>query len=294
MKRIDPDRAQRAARRRRRKGVQLELQLRRRKRRRRRARARARVPHRTRPTVDRNHPIHVTLRMRGDVPSLRTRRVTRTIVMVFRAARGRFGLRVTQFAVLDDHVHLLVEAEGERGLTQGMRGLGTRLAIHLNRVLSRKGRLFDDRYHARALRTPLEVRRGLSYVLHNYRKHAAADGRRIDVRWLDPHSSAIAFDAWSLRCLAPRRSLDACGLLPPRTWLLALGWRLHGWTLDPAEGPGGTRAGPISRAAIRASGPDCMSARADSHERPSQLRADRNNRISDGTSDARVRVCREK
>ncbi len=187
-----------------------------------------------------------------DVPSLRTRRATRTIVSVFRAARGRFGLRVTQFAVLDDHVHLLVEAEGERGLTQGMRGLGTRLAIHLNRLLARKGRLLDDRYHARALRTPLEVRRGLSYVLHNYRKHAAASGRRIDVRWLDPHSSAIAFDAWSVPSLSPRRSLDACGLLPPRTWLLALGWRLHGWTLDPAEGPGGTRAGPRSSAAIPA------------------------------------------
>lgn len=254
MKRNDPVRAKRRARRARRKLVQLELRLGRPKRRRRRRAARARVPHRTRPVVDRNHPIHVTLRMRSDVPSLRTRRATRTIVGVFRAARGRFGLRVTQFAILDDHVHLLVEAEGERGLTQGMRGLGTRLAIHVNRVFARAGRLFDDRYHARALQTPLEVRRGLAYVLHNYRKHASERGRHIDVRWLDPHSSAIAFDGWSVPGLAPRRSLAACGLLPPRTWLLALGWRLHGWTLDPSEGPGGTRAGPkpSARAAPRA------------------------------------------
>jgi REP element-mobilizing transposase RayT len=195
---------------------------------------RPRVVHRTRPKIDRNHPVHVTIRIREGVPRLRTRAPMRTIIRVLRAARGRFDLRVIQFAVLDDHLHLLVEAEGRDSLTRGMRGLGTRLAIHLNRAFARRGRLFDDRYHARALATPLEVRRGLCYVLQNFRKHAAQVGRTIAAQWIDPCSSGVTFDGWRD---AHVRRIDL-GTLPPRTWLLAIGWRRHG-RIGVDEVPGG-------------------------------------------------------
>ena len=38
------------------------------------------------------------------------------------------------------------------------------------------GRVFDDRYHARVLRTPTEVRHAIDYVRDNARKHAAERG----------------------------------------------------------------------------------------------------------------------
>lgn len=158
---------------------------------------RPRVVHRERPRLDRSHPLHVTIRLRTDVPPLRTRPAMRTIVRVLREARGRFGLRVIQFAVLGDHLHFIVEANGRESLSRGMRGLGTRLAIHLNRLFARRGSLFADRCHARPLATPLEVRRGLCYALQNFRKHEDR----------------------------PKPDL---GTLRPRTWLLAIGWRRHG------------------------------------------------------------------
>ncbi|HWB78807.1 MAG TPA: hypothetical protein VG755_27785 [Nannocystaceae bacterium] len=202
--------------------------------------ARPRVVHRTRPKIDRKHPVHVTIRMRGDVPKLRARFPMRTIVRVLQDARGRFDLRVVQFAVLGDHLHLLVEVEGRECLTRGMRGLGTRLAIHLNRTFGREGRVFDDRYHARALTSPLEARRGLCYVLNNFRKHEAQTGRKIAARWIDPCSSAILFDGWVDASERPRSDRDL-GTLAPRTWLLSAGWRMHG-LIDPDEIPGGARA----------------------------------------------------
>jgi hypothetical protein len=167
----------------------------------------------------------------------------RTILRVFRAARGRFELRVIQFAVLGDHLHLLVEAEGRESLTRGMRGLGTRLAIRLNRTFARHGSLLDDRYHARALRSPLEVRRGLCYVLQNFRKHAAQRGQKVAARWVDPCSSGGTFDGW--RDLDPRRIVFVhdLGTLPPRTWLLAIGWRRHG-RIGTDELPGATAPPP--------------------------------------------------
>jgi hypothetical protein len=198
---------------------------------------RPRVVHRTRPKIDRNHPVHVTIRMRADVPKLRARFPMRTIVRVLQDARGRFDLRVIQFAVLGDHLHLLVEVEGRECLTRGMRGLGTRIAIHLNRTFQREGRVFDDRYHARALTSPLEARRGLCYVLNNFRKHEAQTGRKIAARWIDPCSSAMLFDGWFDGDTRVRSHRDL-GTLPARTWLLTIGWRMHG-LIDPDEIPGG-------------------------------------------------------
>jgi REP element-mobilizing transposase RayT len=196
---------------------------------------RRRVPHRRRPHLDREHPVHVTLRMRASVPNLRRSAIFRAILRVLRRARGRFGLRVVEFAVLGNHVHLVVEAEGAAGLTRGMRGLCTRIAIHLNRALARGGRVLDDRYHARQLRTPLEVRRGLLYVLNNARRHAAQRGLVLRHAWIDPFSSGPIFEGWLDG--RPRRALD-CGTLPARTWLLREGWRRHG-LLGVDEIPGG-------------------------------------------------------
>jgi hypothetical protein len=184
--------------------------------------------------------------MRADVPKLRARIPMRTIVRVLQEARGRFDLRVIQFAVLRDHLHLLVECEGRESLTRGMRGLGTRIAIHLNRTFEREGRVFDDRYHARALTSPLEARRGLCYVLNNFRKHEAQSGRKLAVRWIDPCSSAIAFDGWCGGHVGTRVELDL-GTLPPRTWLLSKGWRKHG-LIDRDEIPGGGWASASSTA----------------------------------------------
>lgn len=41
----------------------------------------------------------------------------------------------------------------------------------------RRGRVFDDRFHVRPLKTPLEVRRALAYVLNDYRRHADIEAR---------------------------------------------------------------------------------------------------------------------
>ena len=38
-----------------------------------------------------------------------------------------------------------------------MNGLGTRVARRLNRVMQRRGKVLDDRYHEHILRTPSEV-----------------------------------------------------------------------------------------------------------------------------------------
>ena len=184
------------------------------------------VPHRARPAHDARHPVHVTLRACHGLPPLRTEQLFPAVRGgLARASRG--GLRVLQFSVQRDHVHLLVEAVDVRVLSRGIQGLAIRIARAVNRVLRRRGRVWIDRFHARALRTPREVRNALVYVLQNWKKHArGACG-------LDWRSSAIWFCGWWTPIPLPRGTSP---VVAPRTWLAAVGWRRLG-LLHPDERP---------------------------------------------------------
>ena len=68
-------------------------------------------------------------------------------------------------------IHLIVEASDRVALSRGVQGLCIRLARAVNRACGRRGPVFADRYHARALKTPRSVRFALRYVLLNAHKH---------------------------------------------------------------------------------------------------------------------------
>ena len=176
------------------------------------------VPHRARVPHDRHCPAHLTLRASSAVPSLRTGHLlvaTRSALAAASAPR----FRVLHFSVQADHMHLLVEADGPTEFERGVRGLAIRVAKAVNRVLGRHGRVWADRYHARLLRTPREVRNALVYVLNNFRKHFRA------ARGLDPCSSARWFNGWRT---APGRVVEASPVARASTWLARIGWRRGG------------------------------------------------------------------
>lgn len=167
-------------------------------------------------------PLHVTLRVREDAPNLRTPPVFRAVRRAIEAGAERLGLRVVQYVVLRNHLHLIAEADDREALGRGMKGLKVRIARAVNRVAHRRGSLFSDRYHAQRLRSPAQTRYAIAYVLNNYRKHAAESGRRLPADFLDPCSSAASFDGWLGR--ASIESTLACA----KSWLLRVGWRKRG------------------------------------------------------------------
>ncbi len=115
--------------------------------------------------------MHVTLKVRKDVPSLRVIRLVRELERSFEEACERGYFRVVHYSIQRDHAHLIVEAKGREALGRGMRSIGARFARAVNRVFERSGPVLEDRYHMRALRTPREVRAALRYVLLNARRH---------------------------------------------------------------------------------------------------------------------------
>jgi len=197
---------------------------------------RRRVPHRRRPFHARRFPLHVTLRIREGLPSLRTPALASLIRRCIGACHKDW-FRVVEFAILHNHLHLIVEADDRIRLSRGVAGLKIRIAKRSNKMLGRKGAFFAERYHARELTTPQEVRNGLQYVLNNARKHAAEHGRRFRRDWLDPYSSALTFNGWIDRIDRRVARRHVAVTRPAETWLLRHGWRMLG-RLDPNAIPG--------------------------------------------------------
>src|SRR6187200_2943721 len=79
------------------------------------------VHHVKRPKVAKRSTAHVTLRVRGDVPSLRSRRFIRDFQSRMRAGCERGEFRVCHYAIQRDHVHLVVETVGKEALGRGMK-----------------------------------------------------------------------------------------------------------------------------------------------------------------------------
>jgi hypothetical protein len=184
--------------------------------------------------------VHVTLRVRGDVPSLRIAAVVREFQRSLTEANERGSFRVAHYSLQRDHAHLIVEARSREALARGMNSIGARLAHAVNRVAGRRGKVLDGRYHHRVLGTPREVRRALAYVLLNARRHLAKQRRGVvpaSRAPIDPASSARWFDGWRLQTARLPEIRGRPEVARPRTWLLRIGWRRHG-LLDPSEVPG--------------------------------------------------------
>jgi REP element-mobilizing transposase RayT len=202
--------------------------------------------------------VHITLRAVAGLPSLRVWKLFAKVQAALGQGQQRFGFRLVHFSVQSNHLHLIAEARDRRSLSRAMQGLAVRVARAVNRQLERKGRVFADRYHCRALRTPRAVHFALRYVLLNARKHARAtrSGTRVPPAqsvppgFVDTRSSApwfdgfqrpidLAFGASQARARWRATSdLDA-PVVTAKTWLLRRGSRRYP-AFDIDDAPAGT------------------------------------------------------
>jgi hypothetical protein len=142
------------------------------------------------------------------------------LIAIWKAFRGSRLLRVVHYSVQNDHLHLIVEiAEGN--LANGVRGLCVRIARAINALFERKGMVFSDRYNARSLQSPREVRNALVYVVQNHKKHHLELPLGMA---FDPYSSAPYLGPWAASTLAwPRPLTGPPPVVEAETWVLRLG-----------------------------------------------------------------------
>jgi REP element-mobilizing transposase RayT len=208
---------------------------------------RAGMPHEARPALTASYPLHVTLRVLAIVSTLRDFDIYPAFQKATMAA-AKFGqnmangqwFRIVHLSIQSNHVHLLVEASDRDALSRGMQGFQISAAKWINKAVSKRskrrrtGSVFADRYFAEPIKSPLQTRRALAYVLNNWRKHER-DRTPTSSKWrVDPFSSGVQFTGWQeLVDLGLERWQVPEGYVPltvlePSTWLLRVGWRRHG------------------------------------------------------------------
>ena len=190
--------------------------------------ATALMPRDTRPTHAAAHPALVTVKLRPHLPRLRQKQERTALLKHFARAKDRFGFRLLHFAILNDHLHFVVEAKDRTALSRGLQGLLIRLARGLNKLWSRKGKVFADRYHDRALKSPREVRNALVYVLGNGKKHAAQGRMIAKFTGPDVYTSAPWFDGFVEVLEVVNLEKHPLPVTRARTWVAGVGWRAAG------------------------------------------------------------------
>ena len=211
--------------------------------------ARAGAPHVVRPELAKRYPVHVVLRASGVIGTLRRRDMYQAVRRATLKAAERNDFRIVHISLQRTHVHLIVEAHDKRALARGMQGFQISAAKHVNRAFSRRrpgprrrGAVFPDRYYAEIITSPRQARCSLSYVLNNWRKHREDRNAERDHWRIDWYSSAGAFDGWTEAITDPmvRRApndYEPLRVMAPETWLLRVGWKIHGETISRWEVP---------------------------------------------------------
>ncbi len=215
--------------------------------------------HKRRPTHDRRHPVHVTLRAVDGLGSLRKRDTFLAIREATIAVISHEGFRIVHVSVQTNHVHLIVEAMSKDTLSGGLQAFQISAAKHINAALGaragtrRRGQVFADRYHAVPLTSPRQVRNTICYVLNNWRRHQQ-DSAAFARSWkVDPYSNAAEFVGWRERehspfLYQPPPTYFALITWIPKTWLLREGWKKHP-SISIREVPG---PAPVARPKVRA------------------------------------------
>ena len=205
--------------------------------------------HQVRPRLRASEPVHVTIRALPAISSLRKRDMFLAVREATICIAKYEDVRIVHISIQGTHLHLIVEAHDRLALAKGMQAFQISAAKQINRVVlertgtKRRGSVFTDRYHARILRTPREVRNCIAYVLNNWRHHGEHEATFARGWTVDPYSSGSSFSGWKELEDAevmphPPATYRALIVWRPKSYLLSTLWRRHG-LIRVDEIPGG-------------------------------------------------------
>ena len=214
--------------------------------------------HKARPEHNPRHPLHVTIRIVGNVNGLRRRDTYLALREATIVTAKRDDFRIVHMSVQRDHLHLIVEADSKQALSKGVQGFSISAARQINKAITarggdrRTGKVISDRFHAHPLTTPRAVRNTIAYVLNNWKRHGE-DRANFAQSWrVDPFSSGALFAGWKELEGSPifwplPPTYQPLIVFRPRTWLLRSWNRFHPLiSVQEVPGPKPEGSSPMS------------------------------------------------
>lgn len=183
------------------------------------------VNHMKREKVEAKYPVHITIKLKKGVASLRGPKMVAAFKSSLQKAKKR-GLKVIHYAIESNHAHFFAESESNRAIRSGMASFGSSFGKSVRRVSGGKGSVFNGRYHLTVLKSPRQTKNAMAYVLLNHSKQQGAKP------YADQKSSAPFFGDWRAR-LGERYRVNKPIPRPDylsdaESWLGRVGWRRAG------------------------------------------------------------------
>ncbi len=111
-----------------------------------------------------NHVWHITHRCHKKDFLLKFARDRRRWLHWLFEARFRYGLRIFDYTVTSNHIHLLVQDQGQGEIARSMQLIAGRTSQEYNKRKKRKGAFWEDRYHATAVDNDEYLARCIGYI----------------------------------------------------------------------------------------------------------------------------------
>ena len=88
-------------------------------------------------------------------------------------SKKKFKINITHYHISNNHFHLVMifKKEDKVNISKYMQWLGTKLAIFVNKVLKRHGKVFYDRFKSKIVETKRYLVNLFRYVVNNSLKH---------------------------------------------------------------------------------------------------------------------------
>ena len=165
-------------------------------------------------SVWRRYPGHgfpslVTTNTAQQRPIFRDREAAGELLRVITEVRTEEHVDLHAYVIMPDHLHLVLSVQRKTSLGRVLQLIKGRFAWRYNRSRSRSGKVWQERYHEKALRDEAALLRALEYVEDNPVTGGLAE-RPEDYEW----SSARNRELGQAKSLTPEEAGIPDGRLP--------------------------------------------------------------------------------
>ncbi|MBF0207433.1 MAG: transposase [Oligoflexia bacterium] len=108
-------------------------------------------------------PVHIVVKTLLQV-SLQGFNSIRLLKHLVEEVFRRYGVCVFQYYIQNSHIHLFVNAGRADQISCAMMYLNSKLALYFNKLFSRKGPFWSDRYFSSIKKTAKEIIRAIHYI----------------------------------------------------------------------------------------------------------------------------------
>ena len=121
--------------------------------------------------------------------------VARLFIQILHEVRLETDCELLAFVVMPDHVHLVLQCAAPHPIGQVMQLIKGRFSRRYNEMTGKSGRVWQSRYHERALRGERELFSAIEYV-HGNPVAAGLVAEALDFAWSSASEGDLDLDAY--------------------------------------------------------------------------------------------------